>query len=91
MRDLHAIGTKIVQVLHPSADNAVLRDWDLWGPLIVSKLNSSGTVYRPELTYLHSLSLSQFCLSLAVLLSLNGTSSATAPCDRGPRHASPSC
>lgn len=36
MRDLRAIGTKIVQVLHPSAENAVLRDWDLWGPLIVS-------------------------------------------------------
>ncbi|GAA5919589.1 hypothetical protein JCM6882_003930 [Rhodosporidiobolus microsporus] len=34
MRDLRAIGNKIVQVLHPSSDNAVLRDWDLWGPLI---------------------------------------------------------
>lgn len=36
MRDLRAIGTKVVQVLHPSSDNAVLREWDLWGPLIVS-------------------------------------------------------
>lgn len=35
MRDLRAIGNKIVQVLHPSSENAVLRDWDLWGPLIV--------------------------------------------------------
>ncbi|GAA5845989.1 hypothetical protein JCM11251_001714 [Rhodosporidiobolus azoricus] len=34
MRDLRAIGNKIVQVLHPSSDNAVLKDWDLWGPLI---------------------------------------------------------
>ncbi|BGP20587.1 hypothetical protein JCM10213_001121 [Rhodosporidiobolus nylandii] len=34
MRDLRAIGSKIVQVLHPSSENAVLRDWDLWGPLI---------------------------------------------------------
>lgn len=35
MRDLRAIGTKIVQVLYPRSENAVLRDWDLWGPLIV--------------------------------------------------------
>ncbi|KAI5479477.1 Yip1 domain family, member 6 [Pseudohyphozyma bogoriensis] len=34
MRDLRAIGTKIVQVLNPTAENAVLREWDLWGPLI---------------------------------------------------------
>ncbi|GAA5881762.1 hypothetical protein JCM3774_000867 [Rhodotorula dairenensis] len=34
MRDLRAIGNKIIQVLHPSSENAVLRDWDLWGPLI---------------------------------------------------------
>jgi hypothetical protein len=37
MRDLRAIGTKIVQVLNPTSENAVLRDWDLWGPLIVSQ------------------------------------------------------
>lgn len=35
MRDLRAIGSKVVQVLHPTAGNAVLRDWDLWGPLVV--------------------------------------------------------
>lgn len=35
MRDLNTIGTKIVQVLNPTGTNAVLRDWDLWGPLIV--------------------------------------------------------
>lgn len=41
MRDLRAIGTKIVQVLNPTAENAVLRDWDLWGPLIVRTLARS--------------------------------------------------
>lgn len=25
---------KMLQVLHPTAGNAVLRDWDLWGPLL---------------------------------------------------------
>lgn len=35
MRDVRAIGTKIVQVLRPTSENAVLRDWDLWGPLVV--------------------------------------------------------
>ncbi|GAA5846435.1 hypothetical protein JCM5353_007461 [Sporobolomyces roseus] len=34
MRDLRAIGNKVVQVLYPQSDNAVLRDWDLWGPLL---------------------------------------------------------
>ncbi|TNY17019.1 Yip1 domain-containing protein [Rhodotorula diobovata] len=34
MRDLRTIGNKIVQVLHPTSGNAVLQDWDLWGPLI---------------------------------------------------------
>ena len=41
MRDLSAIGTKIVQVLNPTAEQAVLRDWDLWGPLIVSPIPPS--------------------------------------------------
>ncbi|SCV74782.1 BQ2448_7811 [Microbotryum intermedium] len=34
MRDVRAIGTKIVQVLHPTSENAVLKEWDLWGPLM---------------------------------------------------------
>ncbi|GAA6019368.1 hypothetical protein JCM11491_000914 [Sporobolomyces phaffii] len=34
MRDLRAIGNKVIQVLYPQSDNAVLRDWDLWGPLL---------------------------------------------------------
>ena len=25
---------KMLQVLNPTAGNAVLRDWDLWGPLL---------------------------------------------------------
>ncbi|KAK4048688.1 hypothetical protein OIV83_004658 [Microbotryomycetes sp. JL201] len=54
MRDLRAIGVKIVQVLHPTAENAVLRDWDLWGPLI-------------------------FCLTLAILLSMEADSEQSLP------------
>ncbi|KAL7009818.1 hypothetical protein EMMF5_000726 [Cystobasidiomycetes sp. EMM_F5] len=34
LRDLRAIGNKLLQVLHPNSGNAVLRDWDLWGPLL---------------------------------------------------------
>lgn len=34
LRDLRAIYNKVVQVLRPSSQNAVLRDWDLWGPLL---------------------------------------------------------
>ncbi|KAL5486111.1 hypothetical protein ACEPAI_7155 [Sanghuangporus weigelae] len=37
-RDLRSIYTKIVQVLYPSRSGTgreVLRDWDLWGPLIL--------------------------------------------------------
>lgn len=44
MRDLNAIGSKIVQVLNPTGKNAVLRDWDLWGPLIVG-------CYQPALLW----------------------------------------
>ncbi|KAJ3479530.1 hypothetical protein NLI96_g8999 [Meripilus lineatus] len=37
-RDLLSIYTKLVQVLYPirkGADREVLRDWDLWGPLVL--------------------------------------------------------
>ncbi|KAK7690678.1 hypothetical protein QCA50_005777 [Cerrena zonata] len=40
-RDLLSIYTKLVQVLYPprsGADREVLRDWDLWGPLILCLL-----------------------------------------------------
>ncbi|SCZ98023.1 BZ3500_MvSof-1268-A1-R1_Chr3-3g06525 [Microbotryum saponariae] len=60
MRDLRAIGTKIVQVLHPTSENAVLKDWDLWGPLMATEFDDM----LP----------SQFCLSLAILLSTNAPS-----------------
>ncbi|KAI5122901.1 hypothetical protein M0805_007579 [Coniferiporia weirii] len=41
VRDLHSIYIKLVQVLYPSRSGAgreVLRDWDLWGPLILCLL-----------------------------------------------------
>ena len=34
LRDLRAIYNKMLQVLRPSSGNAVLREWDLWGPLL---------------------------------------------------------
>ncbi|EFP85728.1 uncharacterized protein PGTG_11057 [Puccinia graminis f. sp. tritici CRL 75-36-700-3] len=37
MRDLTAIGSKMVLILYPagsSSSKALLRDWDLWGPLV---------------------------------------------------------
>jgi protein YIPF6 len=40
-RDLFSIYTKVVQVLYPRRSGAgreVLRDWDLWGPLILCLL-----------------------------------------------------
>jgi len=46
MRDLRTIGNKIVQVLHPTSGNAVLQDWDLWGPLIVRRLSFVSLVQR---------------------------------------------
>lgn len=70
MRDLRTIGNKIVQVLHPTSGNAVLQDWDLWGPLIVRPLSPSlSHVDEHALTQHFSL---QFCLTLAILLSTNG-------------------
>ncbi|KAI9227403.1 MAG: Yip1 domain-containing protein [Piptocephalis tieghemiana] len=34
-RDLVAIWNKVKVVLHPSSQEHVLRDWDLWGPLLL--------------------------------------------------------
>ncbi|KAI9247748.1 Yip1 domain-containing protein [Sporodiniella umbellata] len=34
MRDVRKVVNKSMQVLHPNGDRQVLRDWDLWGPLI---------------------------------------------------------
>ncbi|CAG8484998.1 11335_t:CDS:2, partial [Paraglomus occultum] len=35
LRDLRNVALKLQQVLHPNAKRDVLRDWDLWGPLIL--------------------------------------------------------
>ncbi|XP_013790601.2 protein YIPF6-like [Limulus polyphemus] len=35
MRDLRAVGTKFFHVLYPKQKAALLKDWDLWGPLIL--------------------------------------------------------
>uniref|UniRef100_W5NBR7 Protein YIPF n=2 Tax=Lepisosteus oculatus TaxID=7918 RepID=W5NBR7_LEPOC len=35
MRDLKAVGKKFVHVLYPKKSSALLRDWDLWGPLLL--------------------------------------------------------
>ncbi|CAO3633531.1 unnamed protein product [Mucor hiemalis] len=35
MRDLKKVGNKLLQVLHPKGDRNVLKDWDLWGPLLL--------------------------------------------------------
>ncbi|XP_064482186.1 protein YIPF6-like [Ornithodoros turicata] len=34
-RDLKAIGVKFVHVLYPKQKRTLLKDWDLWGPLIL--------------------------------------------------------
>ncbi|OZJ01882.1 hypothetical protein BZG36_05011 [Bifiguratus adelaidae] len=35
MRDVRSIAQKLRQVLHPKGRRDVLKDWDLWGPLIL--------------------------------------------------------
>nr|ACQ58368.1 YIPF6 [Anoplopoma fimbria] len=35
LRDLQAVGKKFVHVLYPQRSAALLRDWDLWGPLLL--------------------------------------------------------
>ncbi|RCH95497.1 hypothetical protein CU098_010824 [Rhizopus stolonifer] len=35
MRDLKKVGNKLLQVLQPNGDRHVLKDWDLWGPLLL--------------------------------------------------------
>lgn len=35
LRDLRAVGNKFVHVLYPKRSSALLRDWDLWGPLLL--------------------------------------------------------
>ncbi|XP_053555003.1 protein YIPF6 [Bombina bombina] len=35
MRDLKAVGKKFIHVMYPKKSTALLRDWDLWGPLVL--------------------------------------------------------
>ncbi|XP_075438051.1 protein YIPF6 [Ascaphus truei] len=35
MRDLKAVGKKFVHVMYPKKSTALLKDWDLWGPLVL--------------------------------------------------------
>ncbi|XP_061674690.1 protein YIPF6 [Syngnathoides biaculeatus] len=35
LRDLRAVGKKFVHVLYPKRSSELLRDWDLWGPLLL--------------------------------------------------------
>uniref|UniRef100_A0A8C1PSA1 Protein YIPF n=1 Tax=Cyprinus carpio TaxID=7962 RepID=A0A8C1PSA1_CYPCA len=35
LRDLRAVGQKFVHVLYPKKSSALLKDWDLWGPLLL--------------------------------------------------------
>ncbi|XP_041460681.1 protein YIPF6-like [Lytechinus variegatus] len=41
MRDLRAIGVKFGHALYPKQSKALLRDWDLWGPLVMCTLLGS--------------------------------------------------
>ena len=34
-RDLVAVGSKFYHVLYPKEKKSLLKDWDLWGPLIL--------------------------------------------------------
>ncbi|KAK1894244.1 Protein YIPF6 [Dissostichus eleginoides] len=35
LRDLRAVGSKFIHVLYPKRSSVLLRDWDLWGPLLL--------------------------------------------------------
>lgn len=35
MRDLRAVGVKFYHVLYPKEKATLLKEWDLWGPLIL--------------------------------------------------------
>ncbi|OXB79574.1 UNVERIFIED_CONTAM: hypothetical protein H355_010960 [Colinus virginianus] len=35
LRDLKAVGKKFIHVMYPKKSSALLRDWDLWGPLVL--------------------------------------------------------
>ncbi|KAH8298016.1 hypothetical protein KR018_004407 [Drosophila ironensis] len=35
LRDIRAVGVKFYHVLYPKEKSSLLRDWDLWGPLVL--------------------------------------------------------
>lgn len=35
MRDIRAVAVKFYHVLYPKEKNTLLKEWDLWGPLIL--------------------------------------------------------
>ncbi|XP_030383165.1 protein YIPF6 [Scaptodrosophila lebanonensis] len=35
LRDMRAVGVKFYHVLYPKEKSSLLRDWDLWGPLVL--------------------------------------------------------
>ncbi|XP_077586965.1 protein YIPF6 [Stigmatopora nigra] len=51
LRDLRAVGKKFVHVLYPKQSSELLRDWDLWGPLLLcvtlALLLQGGAASRP--------------------------------------------
>ncbi|XP_034100677.1 protein YIPF6 [Drosophila albomicans] len=38
LRDIRAVGIKFYHVLYPKEKSSLLRDWDLWGPLVLCTL-----------------------------------------------------
>ncbi|XP_037506866.1 protein YIPF6 isoform X2 [Rhipicephalus sanguineus] len=53
VRDLKAIGIKFAHVLYPKQKNTILRDWDLWGPLILCVFLAM-MLQQPEDEKIHS-------------------------------------
>jgi protein YIPF6 len=35
LRDVRAVGSKFKHVLYPKEKNSLLKEWDLWGPLVL--------------------------------------------------------
>ncbi|XP_062845087.1 protein YIPF6 [Trichomycterus rosablanca] len=52
LRDLKAVGQKFVHVMYPKKSSALLRDWDLWGPLLLcvalALMLQSGSVNKED-------------------------------------------
>lgn len=78
MRDFRAIGVKFWHALYPKQSKSLLRDWDLWGPLVMctilgsllheSSSSSSGTSDAAHLQFAEVFALISFG---AVVVALN--------------------